>query len=90
MSAILRVRKRPIEVQAMLYDGTNGEAVCAWVNTRPDLVAAHALAGKYALIIPTLEGPMTALVGDYIVCGIKGEFYPVKPDVFERSYEVLP
>lgn len=37
--------------------------------------------------IPTLEGIMTADIGDYIIEGVRGEFYPCKPDVFAKSYE---
>ena len=37
--------------------------------------------------IPTLEGVMTARVGDWIIRGVKGEFYPCKPDIFEATYE---
>lgn len=39
------------------------------------------------LKIDTLEGVMTASVGDYIIKGVKGEFYPCKPDIFEKTYE---
>lgn len=41
------------------------------------------------LIINTLEGNMKANVGDYIIKGLKGEFYPCKPDVFHEKYEVI-
>ena len=37
--------------------------------------------------IETLEGIMLADVGDWIICGVKGEFYPCKPDIFEMTYE---
>lgn len=37
--------------------------------------------------IPTLEGTMTASIGDYIIKGVNGEFYPCKPDIFEKTYE---
>ncbi len=39
------------------------------------------------LIIKTLEGPMKASVGDWIITGIRGEQYPCKPDVFESTYQ---
>lgn len=39
------------------------------------------------LIIHTLEGDMTAQPGDWIIRGVKGEFYPCKPDIFEATYE---
>lgn len=41
------------------------------------------------LKIPTLEGIMTASIGDYIIKGVKGEFYPCKPDIFEQTYELV-
>ena len=39
------------------------------------------------LCIETLEGKMTVSYGDWIIRGVKGEFYPCKPDVFEETYE---
>ena len=39
------------------------------------------------LKIDTLEGTMTASVGDYVIKGVNGEFYPCKPDIFEKTYE---
>lgn len=38
------------------------------------------------LVINTLEGPMKASLGDYIIKGLRGEFYPCKPDVFHKKY----
>ncbi|MBK6858030.1 MAG: hypothetical protein IPG97_16160 [Microthrixaceae bacterium] len=40
-------------------------------------------------LIPTLEGTMRADVGDWIIRGVQGEFYPCKPDIFEVTYEVV-
>lgn len=42
-----------------------------------------------AINIWTLEGKMRASMGDYIIKGIKGEFYPCKPDIFEQTYELV-
>ena len=39
------------------------------------------------LIVPTLEGSLRAAPGDWIITGIRGEQYPCKPDVFEKTYE---
>ena len=39
------------------------------------------------IVIPTLEGDMRASVGDWIIRGVQGEFYPCKPDIFEQTYE---
>lgn len=44
---------------------------------------------RFVILIDTLEGTMEANVGDYIIKGIKGEFYPCKPDIFEQTYEEL-
>lgn len=41
------------------------------------------------LIIQTLEGPLHASPGDYIITGIRGEKYPCKPDVFHKTYELV-
>ena len=43
---------------------------------------------QVAVVIKTLEGEMTAQPGDYIVTGVKGERYPVKPDIFDLTYEL--
>lgn len=44
---------------------------------------------KGGLIIRTLEGEHLANIGDYIIKGVQGEFYPCKPDIFEQTYEVI-
>jgi hypothetical protein len=41
------------------------------------------------LIIKTLEGDMRASIGDWIIKGVQGEFYPCKPDIFEKTYELV-
>ena len=44
---------------------------------------------KETMIIKTLEGDMTASVNDFIIKGVNGEFYPCKPDIFEKTYEAI-
>lgn len=44
---------------------------------------------KKTMTIEILEGTMTANVGDYIIKGVNGEFYPCKPDIFEKIYELI-
>lgn len=41
------------------------------------------------VIIHTLEGDMTASIGDYIITGVNGENYPCKPDIFEKTYDEI-
>lgn len=43
----------------------------------------------YEIVIDTLEGQMKADIGDYIIKGVNGEFYPCKPDIFEKTYELV-
>jgi hypothetical protein len=45
--------------------------------------------GRFCVEIDTLEGVMTGDVGDYIIKGVKGEFYPCKPDIFKLTYDVV-
>lgn len=72
---------KPVKKQAIQWTGTNHAEVYAFVpkhlrNEEPD-----------GLHILTLEGDHLASVGDYIVKGLKGEFYPCKPDVFGMTYD---
>jgi hypothetical protein len=93
MSEPQTYRKKPVEIQAMgPITAENSEAIRAWcdgdqcpANTPTDSPIRY----DGALIIPTLEGPMTASLGDYVICGIQGEFYPCKPDIFAKTYELV-
>ena len=88
-----KYRKRPVEVDAMLFSEATSADVCAawcggrvaWVNDEGHFVCA--VGQPNAVTIDTLEGTMTAREGDWIIRGVKGEFYPCKPDVFEATYE---
>lgn len=75
-------RKKPVLVDAVQYDGKNLKEINEFIGKE---------VGRYinsnTIIISTLEGPMNASVGDYIIKGVKGEFYPCKPDIFEQTYE---
>lgn len=54
---------------------------------KPIIIEAYQTEEK--VIIHTLEGDMTAQVGDWIITGLRGEQYPCKPDIFEKSYELV-
>lgn len=47
------------------------------------------ITGKGYAEISKLEGTMRAEIGDYIIRGVQGEFYPCKPDIFEKTYEKI-
>jgi hypothetical protein len=53
----------------------------------PDGHRAHVGYRDWGVIIPTLEGDMLARFGDWIIQGVKGEFYPCAPDIFQATYE---
>lgn len=54
---------------------------------RPIVVEAYRT--DVEVVIQTLEGPLTAKPGDWIITGVNGEQYPCKPDVFEKTYEPI-
>lgn len=57
------------------------------VNKKFNLFSSYSNVLGYELNINTLEGPQRVLPGDWIIKGIAGELYPVKPDIFEQTYE---
>lgn len=80
----MKFRKKPVVIDAVQFDGGNHEVIA--VFCMPQMVARSNDAPS-TLIIPTLEGHMTASAGDWVIKGVKGECYPCKPDVFESTYE---
>lgn len=82
-----KYRKQPVVIEAMRYDGSNAVAVVRWFTKHLDDPAPYVAAQTGDLVIPTLEGDMRASVGDWIIRGVQGEFYPCKPAIFEATYE---
>ena len=80
--------KKPVVVQAVEYNGANKEEIEAFIGKKLDTVYTE-LKEPLELKIPTLEGDMKASKGDYIIKGIKGEFYPCKPDIFKSIYNLV-
>jgi hypothetical protein len=74
--------KKPVVIEAVQWTGEN---VTEMVDFCVDCYS-YKRADEIQLMVRTLEGPMKATSGDYIIKGIKGEFYPCKPDVFELTY----
>lgn len=90
---VIKAIKKPVEVEAVQWTGVNRSEVeqfCGWDNT---LFYCHLAEGssviELKLEIITLEGNMKAEIGDYIIKGVKGEFYPCKEDVFKATYDIL-
>ena len=76
-----KFRKKPVVIDAIKYEGHNLDAIRRFLgrNVEP-------LFSTMELPILTLEGMMLARSGDWIIKGIKGEFYPIKDDIFEATY----
>lgn len=83
-----KYRKKPIVVEAIQWTGKNVEEIESFVGLKLKKVMSLFVKGEISLlIIPTLEGEHEASIRDWIIKGIKGEFYPCKPDIFEATYE---
>jgi hypothetical protein len=80
-----KFRKKPVVIEAVRWDGDNFAEVSA---------LGDGIFGPYGqknahLEIKTLEGRMTANLGDWIIRGVKGEVYPCKDDIFQATYEAV-
>ena len=88
-----KYRKIPVEIEALQWTGLNPSEMEAFVGESAKIeystAAYEAGAGPMVatLVIHTLEGDMKANNGDYIIKGVKGEFYPCRQDIFEQTYE---
>lgn len=99
---IKKFRKKPVEIEAIQlkdfsqviikncleFMGVNVNTDCSMASDRFDeycLMLKH----QGGLFIETLEGRMLANEGDFIIKGVNGEFYPCKPDIFEKTYDEL-
>lgn len=86
-----KFRKRPVEIEARLFDGfaadQSGWDILHWIDCEGVMAGGEGQGADAVLKIDTLEGVMTAQVGDWIIRGVKGEFYPCKPDIFAATYE---
>ena len=81
-------RSRVVEIEAMRYTEESRDAVIAWSGASGTAIDDDGAEYELRRIrIPTLEGTMSANVGDWIIKGVNGEFYPCKPDIFEKTYE---
>lgn len=75
-------RKKPVVIEAIQFDGKNTADIHEFCGE-----SAREPVGENHMEIVTLEGVMTARAGDWIIKGVNGEFYPCKPDIFEKTYE---
>jgi hypothetical protein len=88
-------RKKPVVIEAIKWTGDNHREMFNFLGGE-DTDYITAIGTNFyinwtkiegGLIIKTLEGEHIATIGDYIIKGVKGEYYPCKPDIFEITYE---
>lgn len=81
-------RKRAVTIMAEQFDGSLASArrVLNWMNAPTAKLLTNS-EDDVKVLIPTPEGDLLARAGDWIICGVAGEFYPCKPAVFEATYE---
>lgn len=84
----MKFRKKPVEIEAVKFDGWNW-AECYQFMSDEVLLFPQVLEEREKIEIKTLEGTMTASRGDWIIKGVNGEFYPCKPDIFAKTYELV-
>jgi len=80
-----KYRKKPVIINAIQFLGKNGSEIYNFMRTSEREICVEDI----KIRIKTLEGEMTADINDWIIKGIKGEFYPCKPDIFEATYELV-
>jgi hypothetical protein len=79
---MMKFRKKPAVIEAVKWTGCNETDIM-------DFTDKGRFNDEGGLVISTLEGILKADVGDWIIKGVNGEFYPCKPDIFEKTYETL-
>lgn len=83
-----KYRKKPVVIEAMQFTDATRDEVVEWSGARCTAIDDDgALYETANLFIKTLEGEMMVRPDDWIIRGVKGEFYPCKPDIFETTYE---
>lgn len=79
-------RKKPVEIEARLFKNTTDSSdIVSWILSHGQFAEFTGI----IILIRTLEGDMSASIGDYIIKGVAGEFYPCKPDIFAATYELV-
>lgn len=84
LNMVEKYKKKPIVVEAIQYTGGNKKEIIDFTEGKATTNTCYS-----HLTIPTLEGDHKADVGDWVIKGIRGEFYPCKPDIFDATYELV-
>lgn len=87
----MKYRKKPVVIEAMQLPAINEDATEELIDFLNSMDRNYDWSSERdgCLVIKTLEGDHLAQPGDYIIRGIKGEYYPCKPDIFEATYDKI-
>ena len=82
---VLQYKKKPVVIEALQIQ----ENIAEIIDFCPKALYCYTLSGIPYVLINTLEGRMQGELGDWIIKGVEGEFYPCKPNIFEKTYELV-
>ena len=90
----MKFRKKPVVIDAVQWTGENLLQVIRFTGQHASAMSYkwedyEDLVSRDGLKIFTLEGVMKASIGDWIIKGVKGEYYPIKADIFAKTYEAV-
>ena len=84
-------RKKPVVIEAVQWNGENSREITAFCGA--EITAFCGASGctfdGVKLTVWTMGGGLNASIGDWIIKGVKGKFYPCKPDIFDTTYEAV-
>ena len=78
-----KYRKKPVVIEAVQFTGNNVDEILEFAKDSFNNPSTS------EIVIPTLEGNMMVSIGDYVIKGVNGEFYPCKLDIFDKTYEEI-
>ncbi len=84
----MKYRKKPVVIEAIQLKNNNVSKILSWIGGEGIVSGGYDNEDMPFIYIETLEGTIIAIENDWIIKGIKGEFYPCKPDIFEMTYEL--
>jgi hypothetical protein len=86
----MKFRKKPVVIEAYKFTGDGMDAM-NWAEDfiAPDGINPIVIKLGHGLVVETLEGDIKVSEGDWIICGVNKEFYPCKPDIFDKTYEAV-
>lgn len=87
-----KYRKKPVVIEAIQFNNLDDYLeICKWIDDSESTLSSSETVEFRTpiMLVNTLEGTMAATPGDYIIKGVNGEFYPCKPDIFEKTYKAL-